>query len=137
MMRPRPLLLPGSLIGLILAVTGCERPVPIADLARHPDEYRGKEVRIHGRVISSYVLPTITRRGVYVVSDGSGQMGVLSLEGTPPLNSEVTAVGLLEKVPPVALPAVKRFRIAEVLLQEKEREVDAPPDPTPKPLPGQ
>lgn len=116
------------LVGISLSVmAGCKRPTPIKDLASNPDQYKGQEVQIHGRVVSNFSLQPISQESVYVVSDGTGQMSVLTSDGAPATNKEVTVVGELKDVPPFALPVVGKFNVAPVMVEEKERQVSDSP----------
>jgi hypothetical protein len=106
-----------------LCLSGCHHSNEIRDLAQHPDSYRDRDVRIHGRVVASYSLHAITNKSFYVVSDGTGQIGVYTAAAAPDQNSEVTVTGHVEDVPAIGLPAVKQFKLAEVMLKEKEIEI--------------
>ena len=109
--------------GFLTLLAGCERPTPIKELAARPDQYKGQEVLIRGRLVSNFSLQPISQQSVYVVSDGTGQMSVITSNGAPAVNSEVTVTGTLKDVPPFALPVVGKFNLAPVMIEEKERQV--------------
>jgi hypothetical protein len=50
-------------------------------------------------------------------------MSVLTSQGAPATNSEVTVTGELKDVPARALPVVGMFKLAPVMIDEKERQV--------------
>jgi hypothetical protein len=108
----------------MLLLGGCHKTLPIRELSQHPDDYKTKEVQIRGRVVSSFSFPTVTNRGFYVVSDGTGQLGVASASGAPAQNSEVLVTGTVQDVPAMGLPAIKQFRLAPLMVEEKERQVE-------------
>jgi len=108
----------------LLLLAGCHKPMQISELSRHPDDYKSKEVQIRGRVVSSYSFPSVTKRGFYIVSDGTGQLGVASTTGVPAQNSEVLVTGTVQDVPAMGLPAIKQFRLAPLMVEEKERQVE-------------
>ena len=104
--------------------SGCDRSISIKDLTEKSSEYKGKDVQIRGRVTSSFTLPPALRRNVYILSDGTGQMGVVTALESPEKNKEVTVKGVLQDVPTFVLPAVGQFRIAPVMVEEQAREVE-------------
>lgn len=106
----------------LLALPGCSRPTPIKELAANSAQYKTKEVTIRGRVVSTMSALPFMQKPLYVVSDGTGQIAVLSSSGTPVTNHEVTVKGQLQDVPAIALPIVGRMKIAEVMIEEKERQ---------------
>ncbi|MBW3625603.1 MAG: hypothetical protein KY468_19590 [Armatimonadetes bacterium] len=106
---------------VLTLLAGCSRPTPIKELASNPDNYRGKDVQIHGKVISSFSMPML-EKPIYFVSDGTGQMAVQSSGGIPATNSEVTVIGKIQDVPPVALPFVGKMNLAPIMLEETERQ---------------
>jgi hypothetical protein len=109
-------------IGL-LPVAGCHHASNISDISQRPEAFKDRDVQIHGRVVSSFSFPSVTKRGFYVVNDGTGQMGVYSDAGPPEQNSEVTVTGDVQDIPPVGLPAIKQFKLANVMLHEKARDL--------------
>jgi hypothetical protein len=128
--NPMPLLCQGRHIAAFVAafsalalLAGCERPTPVKELAAQPDKYKGQEVRVHGRVVSNFSLQPISQNSVYVVSDGTGQIGILTQGGAPATNQEVTVTGELKDVPPFALPVVGKFNVVPLMIEEKERKV--------------
>ena len=117
----------GALLTLMLGLSvpllsGCERPTPIKELASQPDKFKGQEVRIRGRVVSQYSLPMM-KKSMYVVSDGTGQMNVLTTGDAPEANSELTVVGDLKDAPAVKVPVVGNVTFGSVMIEEKERVV--------------
>jgi hypothetical protein len=110
---------------LLALLGGCHKTMQISELSKHPDDYKSKEIRIRGRVVSSLSFPSAVKRGgFYVVSDGTGQLGVASPSSAPAQNSEVLVTGTVEEMPPVGLLVIKQFKIAPLMLEEKERQIE-------------
>ena len=78
---------------------------------------------MRGKVVSSFALPAPLGQSFYVVSDGTGQMAVRAKD-SPTVNSVVRVTGTLQGVAAVALPFVRQFKVAEVMVEEKTRDVE-------------
>ncbi len=104
------------------SLAGCSKTTPIKELASNAAKYKGQDVRIRGRVVSNISLQPMIPQPLYFVSDGTGQIAVLSSGGSPATDSEVTVQGVLKDVPVFALPVVGKFKIAQVMVEEKDRQ---------------
>jgi len=90
-------------LGLALAawllITGCAaRSASIGELQRDPGRYQDKSVVVQGVVTTSFGLPLVPFR-MYKVSDGTGEMTVLShSDRTPDKGAHVRVRGRLNQV---------------------------------------
>ena len=88
-------------VGLAVAASGCAtslRNPNIADLQRHPGRYQDHSVSVSGVVTSSWGAPLVPFR-FYKVSDGTGEVTVLSQHSRTPGNGEhVRVKGRVEDV---------------------------------------
>lgn len=113
--------------GAWVGVSGCKRPVPLKEIATHLEQYKGKEVRVQGQVVSSFSATPLLKESYYVLSDGTAQMVIGTASGLPAKDSTVAVDGTLADMPSLALPAIRQFKLAEVMIQEKERREEPKP----------
>lgn len=66
------------LAGGILMLIGCERK-SINQILADPHQYAHREVSVVGQVVQSY---SVLGRGAYQIEDGTGQLWVVSYNGT-------------------------------------------------------
>jgi hypothetical protein len=83
------------LVAGVLFLAGCPQRISIERINRDPGRYRGKEVAIAGRVVSSFgALGT----GVFEVDDGTGRMWVYSQRyGVPGRDARLAVAGHIEQ----------------------------------------
>ena len=82
-----------ALVLLALAAsTACA--TSINNVLADPSRYRDREVKIKGRVSDSYSLAD---NGVYRVSDGGGELWVVSTHGVPRKDAKVTVKGTIRE----------------------------------------
>ncbi len=102
-MKPRPWF-PAALALLalltVLFAAGCNTHTDkISDLLNHPSDYSGKDVTVAGEVTKIYELPLglsnfgISNLAAYRVSDGTGQVWVVSHAGAPVIGDKVGLKG--------------------------------------------
>jgi hypothetical protein len=72
-----------------LASTACASKT-VNQILADPSRYRNREVRLHGEVVDSYSL---ANRGAYRISDGTGELWVVSDVGVPRRSARVTVKG--------------------------------------------
>ena len=111
---------------LILAaafITGCqERTDKIGDITANYDRYLNKDVRIGGEVNQVYEAPLgITNYAVYRVTDGTGEIWVVSHGGAPVRGDKVGVRGRVDKAGDINLPVLGN-PIGGVI-REEERKV--------------
>lgn len=102
-----------------LALAGCAaRGVRIAELTDQPSKYATKSVSVEGVVTSSWGLPLVPVQ-LYKVSDGSGEITVLSRSGNraPTNGARVQVKGRISEV------AVLGGRSVGLHLQEEDRKI--------------
>ncbi len=89
----------GLTFAALLFVVGCAaRSASIGQLQMDPGRYQDKQVTVHGVVTSSWGLPLVPFK-MYKVSDGTGEMTVLSRSNrTPNKGARVKVRGRLNQV---------------------------------------
>ena len=78
-----------------VALAGCDTDhTKIGDIDSNPDHFAGRDVRIGGRVTEVYELPLgIANIAAYRVSDGTGEIWVISHNGAPARGDRVGLKG--------------------------------------------
>src|SRR6478752_143660 len=86
-------------LGFAAALSACALHSPsVADLKYNPGRYQNKTVSIDGVVTSSWGIPMVPFK-LYKVSDGTGEVTVLSQDGrVPTKGSRVSVKGRVEDV---------------------------------------
>jgi len=79
---------------IVFAVSGCSinTNINISEIKDRPDEYKGKQVSIKGKVIETVSVPLI-HKGAYQVDDGTGKIWVMSQERIPYRGDDVKIKG--------------------------------------------
>jgi hypothetical protein len=79
----------------LLVMAGCnEHTDKISDIVSNPSHYTGKSVTVSGEVTQRYELPLgLGNLAAYRVSDGTGQIWVLSRAGAPLVGDKVGLKG--------------------------------------------
>ncbi len=84
----------------IAAMAGCgllKRPVPIADLVSHPQNYEGHDISIRGRATAITRIPFVEIR-FFVISDGKQGIPVVTYDSLPSADEDVTVSGTFSTV---------------------------------------
>lgn len=83
----------------LLVLAGCNQHTDkISDIVSNPGHYAGKDVTVAGEVTQRYELPLgLTSLAAYRVSDGSGQIWVLSHAGAPVVGDKVGLKGTVRR----------------------------------------
>lgn len=96
-MNPKRLTFMAATVLLTLLLTGCER-TRIGDITSDPGRYRNKEVNIAGEVVTSMGASIAGfGRGVYEVSDGTGNLWVYSETGVPTKGAHIGVRGRISE----------------------------------------
>jgi len=74
-----------------LAATACASKT-INSVLADPSRYRNREVKLSGSVVDSY---SVVGRGAYRIDDRTGQLWVVSTQGTPRTGARVTVKGTI------------------------------------------
>ena len=82
----------GGLLLTVSALVACA--TSINHVLADPSRYRNKEVKISGRVDDSF---SVAEKGTYRVTDGSGQLWVVSDHGVPRNGAHVTVYGTIRE----------------------------------------
>jgi DNA/RNA endonuclease YhcR with UshA esterase domain len=67
----------------------------ISDIKAHPDKYENKSVTVHGKVTSVTKLPFM-EEGFYTLSDGTGEITVVTRGSLPSEGADKTVTGTVE-----------------------------------------
>jgi len=87
-----------ALLGAVLLTSCSARSVRIADIKDRPGKYDEKTIAVSGVVTSSWAFPLMPYQ-FYNVSDGSGEIAVLSKAGrAPSKGSHVKVEGRLNEI---------------------------------------
>jgi hypothetical protein len=110
---------PASTLSAVLLVTSCAaHGVRIADLRDRPGRYDEKTIRVTGVVTSSWGVPLLPIQ-VYNISDGSGEIPVISRSGrVPSKGAHVTVKGRLNDI------ASLGSRSVGLHIEERDRDID-------------
>jgi hypothetical protein len=106
-------------LSAVLLVTSCAaHGVRIADLRDRPGRYDEKTIRVTGVVTSSWGVPLLPIQ-VYNISDGSGEIPVISRSGrVPSKGAHVTVKGRLNDI------ASLGSRSVGLHIEERDRDID-------------
>jgi len=78
-----------------LLLTGCSEPT-ISSLRRNPEDYRNTSVTLEGQITGDMTQPKTGAKFVQL-DDGSGEIWVLMVAGTPPhVGAQVKVTGTLQ-----------------------------------------
>ncbi len=79
-----------------LALVACNLMfAKISDINAHPDKYQNKSVTVHGKVTSVTKLPFM-EEGFYTLSDGTGEITIVTKGGLPSEGTEKTVTGTVQ-----------------------------------------
>jgi hypothetical protein len=106
-------------------LAGCgESTTRISDIAGSPDHYRDRAVNVAGEVSQVYELPLgITNVAAYRVSDGTGQIWVVSHAGAPVVGDRVRIKGRVEPITALNVPVFGNI-LGSVIEEERRRRDD-------------
>jgi len=115
MIRITPLALAFVAAGLL---TSCAQAVRIADITARPDKYDEKTIKVSGVVTSTWGTPFVPYQ-FYNVSDGTGELAVLSKAGrAPSKGAHVKVEGRINEIATIG------SRSIGLHLEERDRHIE-------------